>query len=548
MTSRTVASTLGVGLLAACSSLGQAPGGTPQPATLGSDCAQLAGLSLPAGSLTGTAVAAGTVVNGNTLPEHCVLQGRLNPRTGADGKPYYIGFELRLPKQWNGRFVFQGGGGNDGVVRAALGPLAGNEASLPGLRTGALAQGYAVVTTDAGHQGLDASFGLDPQARIDHAYNAYDQVTRTAKDLIARAYGRGPARSYFVGCSGGGRQALLFPQRFAQYFDGVAANAPAIKVAKEATVAAVWNVITYSAVAPRDGAGRPILAEAFSESDMALVSRAVLQRCDALDGLVDGIIHANPSACSFDPAVLRCAGAKTNACLSAAQVDALAKDFAGPRNAGGQPLYASWPWDSGVSGRDWRNWRLGTSATAAPNSRNATLIAADAMRLEFFTPPAPTFDYMAFDFDRDPARMDAYAAIYHTTSTDVAAFRNRGGKILLVHGTSDPIFSANDTIDYYQRLLAANGGAAAGDGFVRLFLVPGMNHCSNSGGPATDLYDALTPLVRWVERGEAPDRIVAQAAPTSPWPGRTRPLCPYPKIARYSGSGSIEEAGNFRCE
>jgi len=144
--------------------------------------------------------------------------------------------------------------------------------------------------------------------------------------------------------------------------------------------------------------------------------------------------------------------------------------------------------------------------------------------------------------------MDAYAAIYHTTSTDVAAFRNRGGKILLVHGTSDPIFSANDTIDYYQRLLAANGGAAAGDGFVRLFLVPGMNHCSNSGGPATDLYDALTPLVRWVERGEAPDRIVAQAAPTSPWPGRTRPLCPYPKIARYSGSGSIEEAGNFRCE
>jgi len=273
-----------------------------------------------------------------------------------------------------------------------------------------------------------------------------------------------------------------------------------------------------------------------------------VQRCDALDGLADGIIHVNPSACNFDPAVLRCSGSKNDGCLSDRQVDALARDFAGPRDSSGRPLYASWPWDRGVSGRDWRAWRLGTSTSAVPNSRNATLIAADAMRLEFFTPPAPAFDFMAFDFDRDPARMDAYAAIYHTTSTDVAAFRDRGGKILLVHGTSDPIFSANDTIDYLQRLQAANGGAQAADRFVRLFLVPGMNHCSNSGGPATDLYDALTPLVAWVEDGQAPDRIVARAAADSPWPARTRPLCPYPKIARYGGLGSIEDAANFRCE
>ena len=363
-----------------------------------------------------------------------------------------------------------------------------------------MVKGYAVVTTDAGHQLTDATFGLDPQARIDHAYNAYDKVTIAAKDIISRAYGRGPDRSYFVGCSGGGRQALLFPQRFPNHFDGVSANAPAIKVAKEAAVASTWNVIAYTAIAPID-AGSRILSRALSDSDLVLVSNAVLQRCDALDGAVDGIIHANPAACNFDPAVLQCSGAKNDTCLSADQVAGLEKDFAGPKNSAGQALYASWPWDAGIRGADWRNWRLGTSTTATPNSRNYTLIAIDAMRYEFFTPAAPTFDIFNFNFDTDPARMNAYAAIYHTTSTDVAAFRNRGGKMLIVHGTSDPIFSANDSIDYYERLAAANGGMATTKDFARLYLVPGMNHCAASGGPSTDLYDALTPLADWVEKG-----------------------------------------------
>jgi feruloyl esterase len=550
-TIRSSAAALAAAALCACGGGdgGDGPNPLPLPTTssLVGECEALAGIRLADTTLTSATVAQGTVINGVTLPAHCVVQGRMNARTGVDGKAYYTGFELRLPKTWNGRFAFQGGGGNDGVVRLAIGALAGNDASSAALQTSALAKGYAVVTTDAGHQVTDASFGLDPQARIDHAYASYDRVTVAAKALIGQAYGRGPDRSYFVGCSGGGRQALLFPQRFPAYFDGVAANAPAMKVAKEASVASTWGVLTYNAIAPVDGAGKRILSRALSAQDLTLVSDAVVRKCDALDGVADGIIGANPSACTFDPAVLQCPGAKTDACLSADQVAALKKDFAGPKNSAGQSLYASWPWDSGIKGADWRNWRLGTSTTATPNARNYSLIATDAMLKEFFTPPAPAFDIYTFNFDTDPARMDAYAAIYDTTSTDVGAFKERGGKMLIVHGTSDPIFSANDSIDYYGKLAAAQGGDVAVRDFARLFLVPGMNHCSASGGPSTDVYDALTPLADWVERGIAPDRIVAKAPATAPWPGRTRPLCPYPQVATYNGTGSVEDAASFAC-
>lgn len=531
---------VGIGLaVVACTSVERPPDAT-QPivgATL-NDCGAIGAASLPGANLSVSTVADGTTVANIKLPAHCLVSGRMAARTGADGKPYAIGFELRLPLAWNGRFMFQGGGGNDGVIRPALGSLAGDGGSLAALGTGALNKGYAVVSTDGGHQGTNASFGLDPQARIDHAYNAYERVAVSAKSLIAAAYGRPPARSYFLGCSGGGRQALLFPQRFPQHFDGVAAMAPAMKVAREATVAAVWSTLAYSAAAPRDASGAPILSAALSDRDRGLLAGAILKRCDTLDGLADGIVNVAPARCNFDPAVLQCAAGKNDDCLSAAQVTALKKDFAGPVDTAGRRLYASWPWDTGVAGADWRRWRLGSSTSAQPDARNVTLIANDAMRLEFFTPPDPAFDYRRFDFDKDPARMDAYAAIYNTTSTDIDAFGRRGGKLMLVHGVSDPIFSANDTIDYFQRLKGAD---------ARLFLVPGMNHCSASGGPATDQFDLLTPLAQWVEKNVAPDRIIARAGNATPWPGRTRPLCPFPRIARYTGNGSIEDAASFVC-
>jgi hypothetical protein len=460
-------------------------------------------------------------------------------RIGVGGREFGIGFELRLPQDWSGRFYFQGGGGYDGLVREAVGPY------NPGLnaQVNALSRGFAVVTTDGGHLGTDASFGLDPQARIDHAYNAYDVTAVTAKALIGDFYGRGPDYSYVVACSGGGRHGMMFSQRFPTYFDGVISAAPAMKVAKGASISAIWETQTYTEIAPKDASGAPILSRAFSDADLALLSDTILRSCDAKDGLADGLID-NPRSCDFDPAVLQCLGAKTDSCLSAEQVAALQKGFGGPQDSAGRQLYSTWPYDSGISAPDWRNWKLGTSTTSVPNSRFVTLIF-DAARNQFFTPPDPTFDFFQFNFDTDPARFDAYAALYDTSSdVNLTPFKRGGGKILFWHGVSDPIFSANDTIDYYERLVNANGGLRKAGKFARLFLVPGMTHCS--GGPALTDFDPLSAIVDWVEKGSPPRSILARGTPTA-FPGRSRPLCPYPQQPRYTGTGSIEEAANFTC-
>lgn len=508
-------------------------------------CAELAGgAGLPATTLTPSYVPAGTKRPGNAttgefLGGHCVVTGSMNPRTGVDGKPYAIGFRLSLPDQWNGRFLYVGGGGNDGS-------LGDTSASLrPGNRS-PLAQGFAVVSTDAGHQGgLAAGFGYDPQARVDHAYNAHDKTAQAAKSLIDTRYGRPADKSYFQGCSGGGRQGMMFSQRFPGYFDGIVSIAPAMRVSSGATIAAMWNNIELTRVAPRDGEGRRILAQAFSDSDLTAVANAVVAACDARDGAADGMVNDFRS-CSFNPAVLQCTGAKAEGCLSGAQVGALQKVFGGPRTSSGTRLYAGQPWDPGLAAPGWRAWTLGFAPTPTPTSAYNTLMA-DALKHEFFTPPDPGFDILTFDFDRDPARMEAFSAVYDTyRDATLAAYRDRGGKLLLVHGMSDPIFSALDTQDYYERLARNNGGMAKTQAFARAFFVPGMNHCS--GGPATDAFDPLQATVDWVEKGQAPEVIAAAALPThGTFPNRTRPLCAYPKFAKYKGSGSLEDASSFTC-
>lgn len=516
------------------------------PVSAAAACADLgAKAGLAATTLTASYVAADTrrpggASTGAFLPGHCVVTGAINPRVGVDGKNYAIGFQLSLPDQWNGRFLFIGGGGNDGILRDTS-----LSSSISGGTPSPLAQGFAVVSTDAGHSGTTASFGADPQARLDHAYNAYDKTAVAAKTLISTRYGRKPDHSYFSGCSGGGRQGMMFSQRFPDYFDAITAGAPAMRVSSGATVAAMWNTIQFDAIAPADGSGRRILSQAFSNNDLNLVAKAVTASCDAADGVADGMVN-NVRACSFDPGVLQCSGAKGADCLSGAQVGALRKVFEGPRNSAGQALYAGQPWDPGLAAPGWRNWTLGSSTTATPDSRYITLIV-DALVNEFFTPPDLGFNPLAFNFDTDPARMQAYSAIYDTYRDDkLEAFRQRGGKMLFIHGMSDPIFSARDTIDYYERLAARNGGMAATQGFARTFLVPGMNHCS--GGPATDSFDSIQAMVDWVEKGQAPDTIAARALPTNTdFPNRTRPLCPYPQFAKYKGTGSVEDASSFVC-
>jgi len=517
--------------------------GRAQEARPGAEaCTALLGTALPLTSLTSASYAddaAAPGPNAPVLPAHCVVRGAIAPRVGVDGRPYEIRFELRLPTAWTGRFFYQGGGGNDGNVAPAIGR---NTGSFNGP---ALARGFAVVTTDAGHQGAGPEFGLDRTARIDHAYAAHERTARTAKALLASYYGRSADRSYFVGCSGGGRQGMMFAQRYPDYFDGIVACAPAMSVSSGATIAAAWDTITFDAIAPQGPDGGRVLGRAFSPADLDLVASGILAACDADDGVADGMVQ-RADTCRFDPASLRCTGEKDATCLSAAQVTALARAFNGPHDSTGQRLYVGQPWDPGIAAPGWRQWKLGTSVTAVPNAANTTLMAG-ALVHEFFTPPDPSFSMLDFDFDRDPARMEAFSREYDTfRDATLAAFRARGGKLLIFHGAADGIFSALESVDYYTRLATNHGGIAATRAWTRLFLIPGMNHCA--GGPATDSYDGLSAIVDWVENGVTPDRVLATALPANRYfPGRTRPLCPFPSYARYTGTGNIEDAASFVC-
>lgn len=512
-------------------------------------------------------------------PAHCEVIGKINERTGMNGQQYAIKFHLRLPANWNGDFFFEGGGGSNGNLGTAFGNLQGGQ---PG---NALALGYAVVSQDSGHdnavnndpaRGGTATFGFDPQARIDFGYNSYGQVARTAKAIIQRFYGRAPRRSYFVGCSEGGREGLVVSQRFPDLFDGVLACSPGLSLQKAALFGHSWDVQSFEQVSNTTGIfdrdGQPLLNKTFTDEDLDLASQAILKACDALDDLPDGVID-NFTACNAEAAAphlaeIQCSGAKRVTCLSAAQVTALKKVYAGATDGQGKPLYSDWPYDRGIGGRSgnipgqyyqgWRSWKIG----AYDSPRNGAIIAglgSAAVSAVFMTPPvevasagsAPLAFLRAIDVSTAGAKLTATSGEYTTSvadymrsdSTDMAAFNARGGKLIVVHGVSDPVFLINATLRWWEDLNRANNNAASD--FARVFAVPGMNHCG--GGPATDQFNAFAALVDWVEKDQAPDRITATAGNNTPWPGRTRPLCAYPKQSRYNGSGSLEDAANFSC-
>jgi feruloyl esterase len=268
------------------------------------------------------------------------------------------------------------------------------------------------------------------------------------------------------------------------------------------------------------------------------VARAVLDKCDELDGVKDDLI-SNPAACKFDPAVLQCAGEKTASCLSSSQVAALKKTMGGPLDSQGKALYSDWPYDSGIAGAGWRAWILGSETMPSIN----TLIFPAAINGMTLAGKQPPIDIFHFDFDRDSARLNkAAAASLNADGTNLAAFRQHGGKLILYSGMSDPVFSANDLIHYYQEITAANGGEKDTIQFARLFLLPGVNHCG--GGPGLDSFDSLTAIEEWVEHDVAPEHIIAKG---NAFPGRTRPLCPYPLTPHYNGWGNMENAASFVC-
>lgn len=552
--------------LAGCAIGGKSPTVAPQlttatPAVLGGSCdSLLSRLSqLPSTKITSASlVAEGELRAGNKpIPAHCLVKGSVNDRLGEpDQTPYAMGFEMRLPLNWNGRFWYQANGGIDGSVEPARGEFGG------GALTGALAQGFVVISSDAGHDNKKTrgpGFGFDPQARLDYGYNTVGTLAPIAKDAIRLAYGKGPDRSYIGGCSNGGRHTLVAAARFPEMFDGYLAGAPGYNLPL-AAIASIFGAQQYATVAtnPKD------LSTAFTRPERQTVVNAVLAKCDALDGARDGMIQ-DTGACQakfdFMADVPTCAAERTGNCLSTAQKKAIAPIFSGAVTRDGKPFYASFPIDAGLAGDGVANWEF-----TAPIQRDASAVA-----FIWAVPPqaAKGFDDARFALGTPVDQMLAMVNTKDATfkqsgmefmtppnAGDTSKVNARGGKILVFHGVSDSIFSVNDTESWLKSVQKNSGGDASNH--ARLFRVPGMDHCR--GGAATDQFDPVTPLVKWVEQGIAPERIVASARskgnpggenkdiPADWLATRTRPLCAYPTVATYGGTGSLEDEASFKCK
>ncbi len=525
-------------------------------------CAQLASTTLAGAPVTGLTLsraqwqAAGSAaVNGGSsapLPAHCLVEGYFAERPGRVGGHYRIGFRMRLPDEWNGRFLFQGGGGSNGVVGDATG-LNG-----PG-NISALERHYAVVAQDSGHDnnsnnvpalGGELVFGHDPQARADYGHTSLKPVNDLAHHVMRTFYGKDSETDFFWGCSKGGQEGMAFAQRYPDAFDGIVAMAPGMSLPR-AALAQAWDTQAFARIL--EARGEPATPEKFaglfSAPQITSVQAAILDACDGLDNTKDGVIGAvgQCTTARVEPQLRkRQCGSGEADCLQPEQVDALVRAMGGPKDSSGAPLYSEFTWDSGVGAPGWLAWKLGTPGMLSRN----ILLGGGSLAAVFTTPPtALTNDptallawQLAFDFDADARKIYATSPSFRTSawqdvgmrSTDLSAFRAGGGKLIVPHGVSDPVFSIMDTIDWWTSVNQEQGGTAAD--FVRVFPIPGMNHCG--GGPATDHFDSLSALEDWVLRDRAPDELSAVSSPQSAQPRRQMPLCPFPKIATRDQEGA----------
>ncbi|SEQ22316.1 tannase/feruloyl esterase family alpha/beta hydrolase [Basfia succiniciproducens] len=459
---------------------------------------------------------------------HCVVNGEIEKRIGADGKEYAIGFQLRLPSNWNNKFLFQGGGGLDGFIAPAIGSIPAHGSTA----TPALMRGYAVVSMDSGHTGArDPSFAKDQQARLNFAYASTGKVTTVAKQLIEQMYKEQPKHSYFMGCSNGGREAMHAAMRYPLEFDGVVAGNPGFRLSY-AAVGEAWDNQQFMKYAPTNEQGEKIVANSLTQEDLDIVSKAVLKRCDAKDGLADGVINAW-EACDFKPEMVEKEIGKDKVAL-------LNAVFGGAKNSRGENVYASWPYDAGINSKGWRAWKIGDSQTAVPNGRNFTM-GVESLTNYFMMPISPDFDPMQFDFDKDTQKVAQIAGMNDADETELTTFQARGGKMIIFEGVSDPVFSAHDLRDWYNKL---NQDMKDANQFARVFMVPGMTHCG--GGPALENFDPLTALEQWTDENKAPDFILAKAGEEFPNKEKEMPLCPYPQVATYKG-GDKNKASSFEC-
>jgi feruloyl esterase len=425
---------------------------------------------------------------------------------------------------WNGKFQGVGNGANAGSI------------SYDAMAT-ALRRGYAVASTDTGHattNGRDARWAMGhPELLVDFAYRGLHITTEHAKAIVRAFYGKAPERSYYVGCSTGGRQGLMEAQRFPDDYDGLIAGAPAANWTRFQTGGHLWVVLSLN----KD-------PESYvPPSKLPIIEKAVNAACDAADGIEDGVLD-DPRRCTFDARALTCkAGDDASTCLTPKQATAVNSVWNGPRNSRGELIYP--PYMRGAeSAGGWRTYSTG----AGPLTGSHWEQAENVMKYMVFENPA--WDFRTFDYDRDVAFTDKKLAdTMNAFDPDLSRLRKRGGKLLLYHGWNDPSISPQNTVNYYESAVSTwrrQEGAAAGPtpDFIRLFMVPGMLHCS--GGPGPDTFDALGALERWVERGEAPNVLTASKLANGTVT-RTRPLCAYPAVAVYRGQGSTDSADNFTC-
>jgi hypothetical protein len=455
------------------------------------------------------------------VPAHCRVSGVLRPE---------IAFEVNLPARWNRRLYMIGNGGHAGE-----GP---DDPGRAAQRADALRDGFVMASTNTGHDARkepQATFVLsNPQKAIDYAYRAVHLTVTTAKDIAEKYYSKDVSRSYWNSCSNGGRQGLIEAQRYPKDFDGIVANAPWADQTGF-TIGAMWNQ-------------RALTDASVSAEKLALVASRVMAVCDGRDGLVDGLID-DPRRCDFDPArdVPQCsAGIDGADCLTAAQADALKKVYGGVVS-GGKPFFPGFMYGSeavspGAGGAMVSGWTNLITAGPTGNKPADFSLAESTMKYLVFTPPKPDYDYRTFDFDRDTGLLDGWGKLANAKDPDLSAFRKRGGKLLMTYGWADSILMPLMGVNYYQRATEVNGPRTPE--FFRLFMIPGMAHCGGGVGP--DRHDPVSAIIDWVEKGKSPESMTASKVVNGEVV-RTRPLCPYPQVARYKGEGSIDEAANFRC-
>src|SRR5439155_24033135 len=395
----------------------------------------------------------------------------------------------------------------------------------------ALRRGYAAASTDTGHTGDDMKFGQGhPEKIVDWAYRSIHVMTENAKLIVRNHTGRFAEHAYFVGCSSGGHQALSEAQRFPDDYDGIVAGDPANNRIRQTFGFLHSWIVTHS----RDGA--PIIPA----DKLSLLTKASVEACDGTDGVKDGVID-DPRRCTFDPGKLLCRGPNGGnedaSCLTGAQVDAARKMYEGAKSPRtGEQIYAGWARGS-----------EGFGDSAIQSWRQYVMDPQEPMRVAFFRYflfHDPNWDYRSIDWDRDLAYAEQKLPFMAAVDRDLSPFKKRGGRLLMYTGWADPVVPPQDTVAYYEAVARAMGGLEKARDFYRFFLAPGMGHCS--GGPGPNQFDMLSALEQWVEKGVAPDRIVATHS-TNGKIDRTRPLCMYPQVARWKGSGSTDDAVNFAC-